>query len=472
MTIQSASSPRTSSATPLSELQQRVAEQKTRIPSLYGNVDFSIVPERFAGGAEDTSLLPPKMAARYRSNILADDERVQRALAYTMLGDTVADAYAALTPTYGFRRLISMLSTACEHGLEAVPEPPAELVEFLESMERQPDWVDMQLVEEGARYSRNQFANLVPFAIRGAFIATFMNKYSGLPMALTGQLSSQGSVQRVKETASFFTTACLPGALQRHGAGFRAAALVRLMHSMVRFNLLRRSTKWNVEVYGIPIPQVDQMPAGTIPAFITAFRVMGQKRKHFNKRERAVVELCRYQSYLLGLPGELLPESPRGIVDTMLTYMATLRDGYDDETCGALVRATMSAYLPRDESLQSRVYDRLERGYSKVLFTRMFLNEESRHRAGMMGVEPSLLDYGIFGGMNLYLVPKLMAVYALQEFPLTRRAIDQALIRKIDDHLADYGHAEYTTDPSRYADAQRSRRAGARGGPPGHPVPA
>ncbi|HVK98651.1 MAG TPA: hypothetical protein VM553_02520, partial [Dongiaceae bacterium] len=282
--------------TPLHVLQAQVLEQKTRIPSLYGNVDFSIVPERFAPSLQDKSLLPPRYARKFRGRILADKENVQRALAYTMLGDTVADAYAALMPQYGFKRLIDMLSEACARGLNAVQNPPQELVDFIQSMERIPDWLDMDLVNEGARVSRNQMATLVPFAIRGTFVATFMNKYSGLPMALSGTLSSESSVQRVKETASFFTTATLPGALGRYGAGFKAAALVRLMHSMVRFNILKRSKKWDVAVYGIPIPQVDQMPAGTIPAFTMAFNVVERGRKQFNKRERAVVELCRYQS--------------------------------------------------------------------------------------------------------------------------------------------------------------------------------
>jgi hypothetical protein len=436
--------------TPLHILQAQVLEQKTRIPSLYGDVDFSIVPERFAGTLADKSLLPVKLARKYRGNILADDERVQRALAYTMLGDTVADAYAALMPKYGFRRLIEMLSTACEKGLDAVPDAPQELVDFIHAMERMPDWVDMELVREGARVSRSQMATVVPFAIRGAFVATFMNKYSGLPMALTGALSSESSVQRVKETASFFTTATLPGALERHGAGFKAAALVRLMHSMVRFNILKRSKKWDVNVYGIPIPQVDQMPAGTIPAFTTAFNVVRQRRKSFTKRERAIVELCRYQSYLLGLPEDLLPDSPRGIVDTMLTYAGTLRDGYDDETCGELVRSTMGAYLPTDKSLKSKIFNQFEKSFSKVFFTRVFLTDYEKSRAEQMGVKPTPLDYAKFVAAGAFLLPQVVATRVFEDVPVANRLLDKLLIRRIDDLLVEYGHAEYTTDPSRY----------------------
>ena len=172
----------------LEELRAKVAAQKTRIPSLYGDIDFSVTPERFTDDLHDECALPGRFARKYRPGLLADRERIERARAYTMLGDTVADAYAALMPKIGFRTLISMLTQACDKGVDRVEGAPQELVDFIQSMERIPDWLDMELVNEGARVSRIAMANLAPFAIRGAFVATFMNKYSGLPMALTGTL--------------------------------------------------------------------------------------------------------------------------------------------------------------------------------------------------------------------------------------------------------------------------------------------
>lgn len=441
----------------LEELQARVAAQKTLIPSLYGDVDFSVTPERFTDDMAVESMLPGRFARKYRGAILADRERVERARAYTMLGDTVADAYAALMPEYGFRRLIDMLTRACELGVEKVEGAPPELVAFIRAMERIPDWLDMDLVNEGARTGRIYMASLVPFAIRGAFIATFMNKYSGLPMALTGTLSDESSVQRVKETASFFTTATLPGALERHGAGFKAAAMVRLMHSMVRFNILKRSKKWDVSVYGIPVPQVDQMPAGTMVAFITAFKVIRQGRTEFTREERSAVELCRYQSYLLGLPEDLLPDTPRGIFDAMLTYAATLRDGYDDETNGALVRATMKAYLPADQSLASQVQNTFEKGFAKVFFTHTFRVKKAK--AKQMGVRPEIRDYLLFLASNAFIMPQVTAHRVAQRIPVVRDIADHFLVQKINELLVGYGHAEYTTDPARYKEARQDPRA-------------
>lgn len=434
----------------LHTLQKQVRDQKTRIPSLYGNVDFEKTPWRFTANPRDRTQLPRKLAKKHLPSLLANQDKVERARAYTMLGDNVADAYAALMPKYGFRPMIGMLQTACEQGIDAVDAAPQELKDFIASMERIPDWVNMDLVDEGARISRNQMANLTPFAIRGAFIATFMNQYSGLPMALTGALSSEAAVQRVNETASFFTTATLPGALHRYGVGFKAAAKVRLMHSMVRFNLLTRSEKWDVNVYGIPIPQVDQMPAGTIPAVLAAFSAISRKKKEFTRQERAIVELCRYQSYLLGLPEELLPATPKEIVDVMMTYSGTLRDGYDDETCGALVRATMAAYRPQDKSLKSRLYNEVEKSFSKVFFYRVFLREGNRSLAKKMNVVASPLDYLFFTMVSAWVMPRVIATSMAQRIPVVDQMVDKMLIKKINRLLVEYGHPEYATDGSNY----------------------
>lgn len=444
----------------LAELKAQVRAQKTLIPSLYGNVDFEIVPERFSTDPGVRSMLPRRFGKKYRARVLANGEKVERALAYTMLGDNVADAYAALTPKYGFKPLIRMLETACEKGIDAVPNAPPELVAFIAAMEQVPDWLDRELVEEGARAGRVAMATIVPFAIRGAFIATFLNKYSGLPMALTGALSQETSVQRVKETASFFTTATLPGALTRYGSGFRAAAMVRLMHSMVRFHVLR-SPKWDVAVYGIPIPQVDQMPAGTMPSFITAFKVVRQGRDTFTRREQATVEFCRYQCYLLGLPEDLLPNTPRGIFEAMMTYAGTLRDGYDDETNGALVRATMAAYLPADRKPLSRLFNTVEKGFSKVFFKHTF--QVPGDKAAQMGALPTLRDYGLFAAGNLYVLPQMAAHTLAERIPGVAWLSDKLLINRINELLVSYGHAEYTTDPTRYKDNAAAPAAAAAG---------
>ena len=437
----------------LTELKAQVRAQKTANPTLYGKVDFDRVPERFTADPHAQTLLPKAIEKKYRPALLRDTDRVERALAYTMMGDNVADAYAALLRTYGFHKLVEMLVLACEKGIDAVKDAPPELERFIASMEKTPDWIDRKLSAQGARSSRAPMAILVPFMIRGAFIATFTNKYAGLPMVLTGALSHSSTEQRVKETTSFFTTATLPNALDRMGPGFRAAAMVRLMHSIVRASLLMHPERWDTAVYGVPIPQIDQLPAGTMPATLTAFQAVKAKRP-FTRRERAIVELCRHQCFMLGLPADLLPETPQDIFDTVMAGAGTLREGYDDMTNGELVRATMKAYLPNDRSLRSRLFNSVERSVSKVFFKHGF--PLPAWKARQMGVVPNPVDYALFAGFQAYALPQMLGHIAPERIPIVNEIADLFLVRRINELLVSYGHAEFTTNPEKHRTVPKS----------------
>jgi len=235
------------------ELADRVLGQRELQPALYGDFDFSQTPFRFTTDPAVESALPSWVADR--APILADDRVVELIRTATLLGDVVADPYAALAGEYGMKGVVAMLQQACREGVHSVPNAPPELVAFIEAMEATPEWLDMDLVEEGARAARVPAAFLSPFVLRGAFLGTFTNTYSALPMTLTGALSSRRATHRVHETASFFAVTTMPGALERYGPGFEAAAMVRLMHSMVRYNALQRSDAWDTSVYGLPVPQ-------------------------------------------------------------------------------------------------------------------------------------------------------------------------------------------------------------------------
>ncbi len=442
----------------IAELSERVAAQATSLPEMYGKVDFSLEPERFTTDLAAVTQLAPRYLPR-RAELLANQDRVARIKAYTMLGDVVADAYAALMPKYGFRELVTMLELACDSGVEKVPAAPPELARFLEDMERVPSWLDMELIEEGARIDRNAAAHFSPLVVRGALVATFMNKYSALPMALTGTLSGKMAARRAKETSAFFATTVMPGALARHGAGFKAAAKVRLMHSMVRFNILRRSERWHIGIYGIPVPQVDQMPAGLISVFLLAQKVLAQGRTTFTRPERARVELSRYRCFLLGLPEDLLADTPQAIVDTLLTRHATLRQDFDS-TCAALVTATMGADLSSDQSAGGRFNAWLERGFSKNFFLTHFMRGD-RLAAARVGVEIELSDY-VAAGIAALVVASNMAAYSVAaRIPALREAADRSLVEKLTKQLARYGHAQFTTDADAYRPATAERTTGA-----------
>ncbi len=432
-----------------------VLAQRERVPALWAAFDFDQHPERFTIDPQVKSALSPSLAAQ-RPQILANSELVECLRAYSMMGDVTADRYAALMATLKFRELIDLLTIACDHGIEAVENAPEELVAFIADMEQRPDWLDMALVEKGARLERNGTANLSPYAIRGAFIATFMNEYAALPMALTGTLSDSAAARRVKETANFFAVTTLPGALSRFGPGFKAAAMVRLMHSMVRFNIMRRPKMWDQAKYGFPIPQVDQMPAGLINIFLLSYKLIGEGRTAFTPDERAVVEFARYRCRLLGLPETLLPDTPQGIVDIMNVRGATLRASFDDRICGSLVRATMAAELWDGATLRQRLFRTVERSFSRVFFLKHFLNGD-RQAAALMGVTISNVDRAWFTLAALQIGLTMSVFRLLSRLPVLRDLADRRLIARITRLLSVYGHAEFVTYEHRAQPASPGR---------------
>lgn len=441
----------------LDHVHQRIERQKTVLPVMYGEVDFSATPERYTDDISVSSMAtyadkfpppPADMAARVK--------------AYTMLGDVTADAYAALMPKYGFKRLVGMLQMACDRGVAAVPDAPPELAALIAEMEVKPAWLNMDLVRKGAELNRLPMAVFAPWTIRGAFLATFMNKYTALPMALTGTLSNTTSAKRVNETATFFTVTTLPGALEPRGEGFKAAAMVRLMHSMVRFNVLRHGKVWDRSVYGIPIPQVDQMPAGLIDVFLLAFKMVEEGRTEFTADERARVEFSRYRCYLLGLPEDLLMDTPQGIIDIMNARSASIRAGFDDATCGELVRATMAAFLPPDRSLGNRIRNALERRVGRIVLVQSFLGGSAK-AAREMGVPVGFLDYAT-AGLILPVISLKMALYGwAAKVPGLREMADRRLVAKIHRLMKRYGHAEFTTNSEEYRPALPAGAAGQAG---------
>ncbi|AHH20004.1 hypothetical protein NONO_c52200 [Nocardia nova SH22a] len=428
------------------ELATRVRSQREKQPDLYGGIDFDRTPYRFTDDLTVKSALPTWVGER--GPILADERIVELIRTATMLGDAVADPYAALVSRYGVPGLIGMLRQACRTGIDSVPDAPEELHRFIASMEATPSWVDMELVERGARRARISAAFLSPFLTRGAFLATFLNTYSALPMALTGALSGRRAERRVNETASFFAVTTMPGALERHGQGFEAAAMVRLMHSMVRYNALARSEQWDPDVYGVPVPQVDQMPAGLINMYLLAFSAVRRGRTEFTPGERALLEFSRYRCYLLGLPEELLPTTAEGIVEVFHARAAMLRDDFDDATCGALVRSTMKAYLRPDRSWFDRAADTVERSWSRAFF--LGFCGGSRKAAAAMSISFGIGDAALVVTTAPFILGRFLAMSVFGHRSVFRKWADRYTIRVLERRLATYGNPEFTTDARHY----------------------
>ena len=209
------------------------------------------------------------------------------------------------------------------------------------------------MVREGARLDLNATANVSPYADPGRVHRHVSEQVLG---AADG--AHRHPQQRNRRPARPRDRALL----RLHRASRRARAARRGLHggrdgAADALDGARQRAALRAlgpAVYGVPIPQVDQMPAGLIPVFLLAFRLIREGRHTFTDAERAQVELARYRCFLLGLPEDLLADTPEGVVRMMTARNTTLREGFDDETCGTLIRATLAAYLPPDRSLANQ----------------------------------------------------------------------------------------------------------------------
>lgn len=431
----------------VSVLRARVDRQAVDLPQLYTPFDPDHLPERLALGPGDPSELdrvermePDERLAR--SRVMSQPGLVEVMTLATYLGDPLCDAYALLLPHYGMKQLVAMVQQACREGVDAVPQAPEELRAFIGAMEATPEWIDRDLVEAGAATERFSAAYIQPYVLRGAFIATFLNDYAALPMALTGALTGARAARRVNETGAFFACTVLPGGMDRHGPGFEAAAMVRLMHSAVRVSALAPEHQWDADVYGLPIPQVDQMPAGLIGSFLLAVQAV-QADRGFTATERAQVEMARYRCFLLGLPEELLPCDPEGIVGVFTARAATLRAKFTDETCGELIRSTLAADLQRHPTRGQRIAQSFERSFSTMFFINAFLRGDPE-TARQLGVTLSPADRARVALMTPWVLGRFLAWRTVARIRPLSAAVDRRVVATLHRRLRQYGHAEYT----------------------------
>lgn len=241
-----------------------------------------------------------------RGDIRATAAQRAAYLRYTQIGDPLADAVAEM-----FRRLPpkqgrQMFELAVEQGIDAVTDPPPELVAFFASVDPVPIWLDQHKLHLACQVIARTgvvagFTSLAMLALTGGYLAGRVVK----ALTATGDLERMAP-RRIAETTAWHSAVTSPGGLDRFAEGFKATLRVRLMHSLVRVGLARRPD-WRADLWDHPLNQ-GQL-CGTIMLFslahLSGSQAMGL---HFSAPERdAVYHLWRYVGLLMGCDPHLLP---------------------------------------------------------------------------------------------------------------------------------------------------------------------
>ncbi|MFT4187246.1 MAG: oxygenase MpaB family protein [Aeromicrobium sp.] len=224
--------------------------------------------------------------------------------------DEVGAAVARAMRAGDDRVRMDQIHRALAEGIDAVPDAPSALRDFFAHVEATPEWVDMDLVNQGAqvfrRFGRNASDVLLQLSLIGGY------RFGGPTdlLVATGGLTGDMTRRRLAETQQWTIAVTRHDALRPGGLGWRLTVHVRLMHALVnhRFD---HHPDWDRERWGRPINQSDQ--AATIGLFasvvLLAVRALGVRVTR--EDSRAVMHLWKYVGWLMGVDDDWLTDSER-----------------------------------------------------------------------------------------------------------------------------------------------------------------
>jgi hypothetical protein len=268
------------------------------------------LPTRFREAEDRGRRLGRPLRLAARVNHLDEDlmGRIgEKMLTRDELGARLADAMR-LRAGDPERVTMDEFGTALREGVEAVDDPAPALVEFFETANRVPEWVDWDLLARGARAYRRFGQNAADILVVLSLIGGY--RFGGPTdlLVATGGLSGDMTVLRLAETQKWTVALSAPSALRPGGEAWRLTLHVRAMHALVN---QRFAPQWDVGRWGLPINQADQ--AATLGLFdavvLLGVRALGVPVSRADSR--AVMHLWRYVGWLMGVDEDLLVDSER-----------------------------------------------------------------------------------------------------------------------------------------------------------------
>ncbi len=265
---------------------------------------------------------------------------------------------------------------------------PQEVETFLDDIERQPDWVDRDLVERGARAFR-RFGPAV-FRFAGTItLAGYAENSVAQPLIQSGAYVGDSTRRRFLETVSFWIAVSEPGGLEPGANGLALALRVRVMHAGLR-QKLSSSGRWDEAAWGKPISTADAlltlMGGSVAPAL--ALAPLGHLTSP--AEIRALLHFWRYVGHLMGVRPSWFPVTWQDVVQ--LGFVVALKSArLSGEDGRALCRSYANAFKPSGngsvlERVRAAIEHRVHLGY-----TRLFLLPHLHARNGLPKAGPWVL---------------------------------------------------------------------------------
>ena len=290
--------------------------------------------------------------------------RVKRITGFDLLpNDAVAAEYARLLNTgdpvaerfvdetflgpLGPERSREMVNQALETSVDDVPDAPESMQALFAEFEDIPDWVNPQLVEQGAAVWRRWGYTLGSIGNAGTLDA-YTEASLAVPLSLSGGYAGDSALNRYLETSRWWIEVCRPGAALTPGSlGRRISMQVRVMHVSVRRRVADHP-EWDSQRWGLPISQAEMMLTllgGSVGPGLGLY-TLGYVTSP--AEIRAALHFNRYLGHLVGMRSDIFPET---IADGIrMLYLFDATRSYDSGAIGAeLVESFVPAFAPLPE---------------------------------------------------------------------------------------------------------------------------
>lgn len=305
-------------------------------------------------------------------DLLPDDHIVTRYGELLTEGDPVAEDFVAATyhGPMGAAAARELLETALRDGIENAPDAPAEMRALFDEFEAIPEWVDPDLIEQGAAVWRRWGYALGSVGNAGT-MDTYTEGSLAVPLSLAGGYAGDSALNRYLETSRWWMEVCRSGAILTPGSLARDISLkVRVMHVSVRARVAQHA-EWDSARWGLPISQAEMMLTllgGSVGPGLGLYSI------GYLTSPREITALLHFNRYLGHLVGVRVDDIyPQTTLDGIrLLYLFDATRAHDAGPVGAeLVESFVPAFAPRAglsrrSRLRARYHLAVQAGYTQL----------------------------------------------------------------------------------------------------------
>ncbi|KUI34710.1 hypothetical protein AU195_09325 [Mycobacterium sp. IS-1496] len=302
-------------------------------------------------------------------DLLPDDATAQRFVDGLTEGDPTAERFVAETyhGELGARKARDLVEQAQRDGIDTVPEAPDSMRALFDEFERRPDWLDPDLLEQGAAVWRRWAYALGALGNAGTN-DTYTEGWLAVPLSLSGGYAGDRALHRYLETSRWWIEVCRPGALLTPNSAARNISLhVRIMHVSVR-DRVARHPEWDAGRWGLPISQSAMLLTLLGGSVAPALGLSALGHLTSPHEMRAVLHFNRYCGHLVGVRCD--GYFPKTVADAWrILFMADAARSYDSGDNGVeLVESFVPAFEPTPahrglQRLRAEYHYRVQAGY-------------------------------------------------------------------------------------------------------------